>query len=120
MRLERGTLVLIGLDPTVGYEQRGTRPCIVVSDPVVTGDQRYPLLAVVPLTGRPGEGLLYPRLEPGPSGLRRPSFALVDQLRSVDKGRVLQVYAPVRAEELRALDDALRLFLGLHEPMASL
>ena len=120
MRLERGTLLLVGLDPTVGHEQRGTRPCIVVSDPVVTGDQRYPLLAVVPLTGRPGEGLLYPRLEPGPSGLRRTSFALVDQLRSVDKGRVLQIYAPVRPEELRALDDALRLFLGLHEPMASL
>jgi len=38
----------------------------------------------------------------------------------VDKGRVLQIYAPVRPEELRALDDALRLFLGLHEPMASL
>jgi mRNA interferase MazF len=114
VRLERGTLVLVGLDPTVGHEQRGTRPC------VVTGDQRYPLLAVVPLTGRPGEGLLYPRLEPGPSGLRRASFALVDQLRSVDKGRVLQIYAPVRSEELKALDDGLRLFLGLHEPMASL
>ena len=119
MRLERGTLVLVGLDPTVGHEQRGTRPCIVVSDPVVTGDQRYPLLAVVPLTGRPGEGLLYPRLEPGPSGLRRTSFALVDQLRSVDKGRVLQVYAPVRTEELKALDDGLRRSLGLREPTAA-
>jgi mRNA interferase MazF len=120
VRLERGTLVLVGLDPTVGHEQRGTRPCVVVSDPVVTGDQRYPLIAVVPLTGRPGEGLLYPRIEPGPCGLRKTSYALVDQLRSVDKGRVLQIYAPVRTEELQALDDALGRFLGLHEPRSAL
>jgi mRNA-degrading endonuclease toxin of MazEF toxin-antitoxin module len=84
------------------------RPCVAVSDPVVTGDQRYPMIAVVPLTGTPGEGLLYPRLEPGPSGLRKPSFALVDQVRSVDKSRVLEVYSTVRSDELRAVDEGLR------------
>ena len=82
----------------------------------VADDQRYPLIAVVPLTGTPGEGLLYPRLEAGPSGLRKPSFAQVDQLRSVGKSRVLQVFGPVRTEELKALDDGLRRFLGLHKP----
>ena len=80
MRVERGTLLLVGLDPTLGHEQRGTRPCVAVSDPAVADDQRYPLIAVVPLTGTPGEGLLYPRLEAGPSGLRKPSFALVEPL----------------------------------------
>ena len=71
---------------------------------------------MVPLTGTPGEGLLYPRLEAGPSGLRKPSCALVDQLRSVDKSRVLQVFGPVRTEELKVLDDGLCRFLGLHKP----
>ncbi len=116
MRVERGMLLLVGLDPTYGHEQRGTRPCVAVSDPAVADDQRYPLIAVVPLTGTPGEGLLYPRLEAGPSGLRKPSFALIDQLRSVNKSRVLQVFGPVRTEELKALDDGLRRFLGLHPP----
>ncbi len=119
MRVERGTLLLVGLDPTLGHEQRGTRPCLAVSDPAVADGQRFPLLAVVPLTGTPGEGLLYPRLEPGPSGLRKPSFALVDQVRSVDKSRVLRLYGRVRPEELRALDDGLRRFLGLHEGTAT-
>jgi mRNA interferase MazF len=119
VRVDRGTLLLVGLDPTLGHEQRGTRPCVVVSDPAVADDQRYPLIAVVPLTARPGEGLLYPRIESGPSGLRKTSYALVDQLRSVDKGRVLQTYAPVRSEELKALDDGLRSFLGLREPTAA-
>jgi len=48
--------------------------------------------------------------------LRKPSFALVDQLRSVDKSRVLQVFGPVRTEELKVLDDGLCRFLGLHKP----
>lgn len=45
MRLDRGgTVVLLDMDPTVGHEQRGVRPCVVVSDPDVVSDQRFPLL----------------------------------------------------------------------------
>ena len=59
MRLDRGTVVLVELDPTLGHEQRGVRPCIAVSDPVINADQRFPLIAVVPVTGTPGEGALF-------------------------------------------------------------
>ncbi|MBI4515504.1 MAG: type II toxin-antitoxin system PemK/MazF family toxin [Deltaproteobacteria bacterium] len=33
MKLDRGSVILLDLDPTVGHEQRGVRPCVVVSDP---------------------------------------------------------------------------------------
>ena len=46
--MKRGTVVLVSLDPTTGHEQRGSRPCVVVTDPAVSSDQRYPMLAVVP------------------------------------------------------------------------
>jgi len=36
--LDRGTVVLIDLDPTVGHEQRGVRPCVIVSAPEITDD----------------------------------------------------------------------------------
>ena len=113
MRLARGTVVLIGLDPTRGHEQRGVRPCIVVSDPDVSEDQRFPLLCVVPVTGRPGEGALYPRLAEGSGGLRKPSYALLDQIRTVDKRRVLRVYDEIAERELESIDEGLRLLLGL-------
>ena len=74
--MKRGTVILVSLIPTVGHEQRGSRPCVVVTDPVVTEDQRFPMLAVVPLTGTAGEGALY-------------------------------------RDELAAIDDGLKLFLGL-------
>ena len=42
MRLGRGTVVVVELDPTVGHEQHGVRPCVLVSDPDVISDQRFP------------------------------------------------------------------------------
>jgi mRNA interferase MazF len=113
VRLERGTVVLVTLDPTVGHEQRGVRPCIVVSDPEVIADQRYPLVAIVPITGTAGEGALYPILQPGRSGLAKTSYALIDHLRSVDKRRIRRVFGVVSTSEVDALDEGLALFLGL-------
>jgi mRNA interferase MazF len=115
--LDRGAVVLLDLDPTVGHEQRGVRPCVVVSDPDVVSDQRFPLLCVVPVTGTPGEGALYPELSPGRSGLAKISFALIDHLRSVDKRRVRRVFGQITADEMDAVDDGLALFLGLGDRM---
>ncbi len=111
--MKRGTVILVSLDPTVGHEQRGARPCVVVTDPAVIEDQQFPMLAVVPLTGTPGEGALYPGLRPGESGLVKPSWALIDQLRAIDKRRVIRVFGVISPEELAAVDDGFQLFLGL-------
>lgn len=54
MRLGRGAVVVVELDPTVGHEQHGVRHCVLVSDPDVISDQRFPLVCVVPVTGTPG------------------------------------------------------------------
>lgn len=111
--LGRGTVVLVELDPAVGHEQRGVRPCIAVSDPAVNADQRFPLIAVVPVTGTPGEGALYPALSPGTSGLSKLSYALVDHLRSIDKRRIRRIFGQVSSGELAGIDQGLELFLGL-------
>jgi mRNA interferase MazF len=111
--IERGSVVVVDLDPTLGHEQRGMRPCVVVSDPEVVAAQRYPLLAIVPITARAGEGALYPALAAGASGLRQPSWALADQVRSVDKRRVQRLVGHVSEAESAAIDQALALYLGL-------
>jgi len=111
--LDRGTVVLVELDPTVGQEQRVVRPCVAVSDPTVNADQRFPLIAVVPVTGTPGEGALYPALAPGPSGLTKPSYTLIDHLRSIDKRRIRRLFGQVSSGELAGIDQGLELFLGL-------
>jgi mRNA-degrading endonuclease toxin of MazEF toxin-antitoxin module len=64
MIVDHGAVVLVELNPVVGHEQRGTRPCVAVSDHSVNADQRFLLIAVVPVTGTPGDGALYPELSP--------------------------------------------------------
>ena len=113
MIVDRGTVVLVELDPTVGHEQQGVRPCVAVSDPSVNAAQRFPLIAVVPLTGTAGVGALYPELSPGASGLTRTSYALIDHLRSIDKRRIRRLYGQVSPSELTGIDQGLELFLGL-------
>jgi len=113
VKLTRGNVVLAVLDPTFGHEQQGVRPCVVITDPEVLQDQRFPMLCVVPITGTPGEGALYPALSPGQSGLRVQSYALVDQVRSIDKRRVTRVFGGISQEEMSLIEEGLRLFLGL-------
>ncbi len=113
MKLGRGAVVVVELDPTFGHEQHGVRPCVVVSDPDVIGDQRFPLVCVVPITATPGEGLLYPSLSPGQSGLAKKSFALIDHLRSIDKRRIRSVFGELAQEEIAVIDEGLAVFLGI-------
>jgi mRNA interferase MazF len=87
---------------------------VVIADPEVLQDQLFPILCVVPITRTPGEGALYPALSPGQSGLRVQSYALVDQVRSIDKRRVTRVFGRISQEEMSLIEEGLRLFLGLH------
>ncbi len=97
----------------LGHEQQGIRPSIVITDPEVIRDQRFPMMYVAPITKTPGEGALYPPLNPGRSGLRTQVFALIDQVRSVDKRCITRNFSQISKEELKVVDEGLRLFLGL-------
>jgi mRNA interferase MazF len=112
MKLARGAIVVVELDPTSGHEQKGVRPCVVVSDPEVIAEQRFPVICIVPITGTLGVGLLYPALAPGRSGLAKKSCAMIDQLRSIDKRRIRRVFGEIDLEELAAIDVGLTVFLG--------
>jgi mRNA interferase MazF len=79
----------------------------------VNADQRFPLIAIVPVTGTAGVGALYPALAPGSSGLTKPSFALIDHIRSIDKRRIRRMFGQVSSAELANIDQGLELFLGL-------
>lgn len=113
MKFGRGTVVVVELDPAFSHEQHGVKPRVVVTDPDVISDQRFPLVCVIPITGTPGDGLLYPPLAPGQSGLAKISFALIDQLRSINKRRIRRVLSELAREEIAAIDEGLALIFGL-------
>ena len=85
VRLQPGTVTWVRLDPTVGREQSGTRPAVVVSSrgylasvpelvivvPATTTDRGWP--HHVELTG---------------SDLPRPTFAMTEQPRTISRARI--------------------------------
>jgi mRNA interferase MazF len=115
INVARGTIVWLEPDPapSVGHEQQGRRPAVIVSDEQMINSLRYSMIAAVPLTKTPGLPGFYPLLRARPGGLRVDSTALPDQLRSVDKRRVAGKIAMATASELAAVDASVRLFLKL-------
>ena len=111
--LARGAVILVRFDPAEGREIRKTRPAVVVSNDVAC---RYDaVVQVVPVTRLPERGLrpYESRVDSPSSGLRRPSRAVANQLRTISKRRIGGVVGRLTDAEAEALERALRIQLGL-------
>jgi len=90
--VKRGEIWLVNLDPTVGAEIKKTRPCVVVSPPEL--NQHLRTVMVAPMTSK---GFAAPFRVPvthaGTKGL-----IVLDQLRSVDKQRLVKKSGQVSAK----------------------
>lgn len=101
-----GEIVWVDLNPTVGREQSGRRPVLVV------GDTIGQLLHVVPLTHTDRDWPIHYRLEALP-GDTSPSIVMCEQIRAVSSERVLDRAGRVRREELRAVRRIIGLLLEI-------
>jgi mRNA interferase MazF len=92
--VKRGEIWLVNLDPTIGSEIKKTRPCVIVSPPELNQYLRTVMMA--PMTSK---GFAAPFRVPvthaGTKGL-----IVLDQLRSVDKQRLVKKSGQVSAKTL--------------------
>ena len=104
----RGEVWWVALDPAVGTEIRKTRPAVVVSN---DSCNRYgSRVVVLPVTSHveslyPGEALVEVD--------GKPARALGDQIRSLDRARMRRRLDTLSEDDMRAVDEALRVTLGL-------
>ena len=116
MEVRRGDIVIVGLDPTKGSEQRGTRPCLVVQNDA--GNENAPTTIIVPFTTS-FDGELYPfevLVTAEESHLREDSVAMCSQIRTVSIGdRIETVISSIPDERMREVDTALEYSLGLRQ-----
>lgn len=115
MRIRRGDVFLADLDPTVGHEQAGTRPVLVVQCDLA--NERIPTVTVVPLTSnlRAGRFLFTVTVPAAESGLPADSVILVFHLRTLDKTRLVQKMGHLQAETMSKVEEALALHLDLSQ-----
>jgi mRNA interferase MazF len=98
----RGDVWLATLDPTIGSEIHKTRPCLIVS-PSEMNERLHTILAARMTTGsRPAPSPI-PVVFQGRSGL-----ILLDQLRALDKARLIRRLGAVDADTLAAALATLR------------
>lgn len=100
--VKRGQIWLVNLDPTVGSEIKKSRPCVVVSPAEMHDHLRTAIIAPMTTKSRPAPfriGLTHA----GQRGL-----ILLDQIRAVDKARLVKRLGSVSGKTLGMTLDTLR------------
>lgn len=110
---KRGDVYLVNFDPTLGAEIRNTRPALILQNDIA--NRSSPITIVAAVTSQFDERL-YPtevRLRPPEGGLTVDSVVLLNQLRSIDKRRLVRRLGAVKPDTLESVEGALEISLGL-------
>lgn len=108
-----GAIYDVELDPVVGSETGKRRPALVVSNDV--NNEYSDTVTVLPITGQPAAKrypfeVLLPR---GVGGLTRDSRVKANQIRTVDKTRLVRFRGHLDPQYLPQVQNALKIHLNL-------
>lgn len=106
--MKRGEVWWVEFDPAVGSEIKKTRPAVIVSNDAANRNlSRVVVVPVTSSTGRvyPGEALVHVA--------GQLSKAMADQIMSADKARLKSMVGTLEKQDLLAVEDAIKLQLGL-------
>jgi len=109
----RGDLVWGNLEPVAGSEQGGIRPILIIQDNLLNAHS--PTTIIAPLTSKiyTKEYSTNVQLFSGQFGLKRESTILLNQIRTIDKKRVIRKIGSLDSETMRKVDLAIKISLGL-------
>lgn len=108
MEIKRGSIYWTNLNPTRGSEIRKKRPCVVVGvDPV---NRARRTVVVIPLSS---SEKAHPPLAISITCMGKKAIAITDQIRAVDKSRLIEPCDEMNPEEMKNLEQGLKIVLGL-------
>jgi len=104
---------MVDLNPTVGREQAGKRPALVISVDELNHSAAE-LVIALPLTTRDKKIRSHVPVEPGEGGLRKRSFIKCEDVRSISVRRLERRLGSVSSDTLSGVEDRLRILLGIY------
>ena len=113
MNIKRGELYLAALDPTLGREIAKTRPVVIVSND--KNNELSGTVTILPLTSK-SLRTIYPFevfLSRGHANLPKDSKVKADQIRTLDKSRIIKSIGALGKRDLDAIDKAMKIHLAL-------
>jgi mRNA interferase MazF len=114
LTVRRGDVFWAYLDPTLGSEQAGRRPVVVVSRDAI--HNATSIAVVVPLTNRVNKQHIYHsqvEIRRDEGGLKADSVALCEQVRAISKERLREFLGHLGAARIAQVDAALKVALDL-------
>ena len=114
VKIKRGDIFLINLNPTKGSEQGGVRPCLIIQNDIY--NEYSPTAIIAPITSKLYEKE-YPTnvfIKKEESGLDRDSTILLNQIRTIDKSRFFKKVGSLNPYLMNKVDNALKASLELN------
>lgn len=111
--MKRGDVYYADLNPNIGHEQGGTRPCVIVQNDI--GNKNSHTTIVAPVTSQ--EKPRMPTHVPicAKDKLYCKSIILLEQIRTIDKLRLQNFVCVLSDETMHKVDKALKISLSLKE-----
>lgn len=106
--MKRGEVWWVEFDPAVGSEIRKTRPAVIVSNDAA--NRHLARVVVVPVTSNTAK--VYPA-EAVVTIAGHASKAMADQIMAADKGRLKSSLGKLSPVDMKAVEEAIRVHLGL-------
>ena len=98
----RGDIWLAALDPTIGSEIQKTRPCVILSPPEMNEQLRTVMVAPMTTGSRPAPSRIPVLFQ------RKAGFILLEQIRTLDKSRLIRRLGAIGEATLASALDTLR------------
>lgn len=114
--IRRGEIYLTSFDPSIGREIRKTRPALIIQNDI--GNAYSSLTIVAAITSKispvpyPIEVITAPTKQ---NGLRTNSSIRLDQIRAVDKSRLIKRLGAIDPSTMQKVNEAIKISLGLIE-----
>lgn len=114
MNVKRGELYYADLSPVVGSEQGGVRPVLVVQND--TGNKYSPTVIAAAVTSKINKAKLPTHIElPQAYGLQKDSVILLEQIRTIDKKRLMSRIGQLPPATMSRVNKAILISLGFDE-----
>lgn len=111
--IKKGDVFLVNLDPVKGAEQKGTRPVVVIQNDI--GNEFSPVIIIAAITSKVKKLFdIYVKVSPPEGGLDRESVVLLNQIRTLDKTRIIKKSGSFSNEVIKKINHALKISLDLY------
>ena len=113
--MRRGEIYLVDLSENVGSEQSGLRPALIIQNEV--GNVNSPTTIIAPLTSKVKAKIeTHVVLTPYDCGILRESTVLCEQIRVIDKQRIVRKVGEVtNMEKIEDINRKLLISIGIKE-----